>query len=236
MTQRMKIVRNHYSISGLLLVAALGFTGTAHADDISTDKSDATTAMLMHDDWLSPYAGLTLGYLGSGMDIGRGAGKSDLELRDGSLGVGAIVGYNFASFGETGTSRWLMGAEADLTGTPRGKKETDPTLGTVNTDATWLGSLRLRSGFATEQLFLYGTAGVGFSNIDIHAAGQSDRDKLRAGLVFGLGAEMTLNENWTTRVEGLAYGFGKDEETIAGASRDINSGFVTARFGIARRF
>lgn len=227
---------NGYLIPGLVLVAALGGAASTRAADVGVPAAGANSVVPTHNNWLGPYSGLTLGYLGAGVDIERGAGQSDLELREDALALGAILGYNFASFAETGTSRWLIGVEADLTRTADSGKKTDPILGTVNMDAAWLGSLRLRSGYATERLFLYGTAGVGFSDINVQGAGEADRDKLRAGLALGLGAEMALTETWAARAEGLAYGFGRDKMTIAGESRDMEIGFVTARLGVTRRF
>ena len=186
--------------------------------------------------WSGPYAGLLLGLSGAGSTIDRGAGYKDLELGGGSVGFGAVAGYNFASFGGGG-SGFMMGLEADISSLGGSERKTDTVLGSAKFESSWLASARVRAGYAWERLYLYGTLGLALSDINaFDTASKKDRNVVRAGLAYGLGAELAVNDNWSARLEGIAYSFGGDKQTFSGSKRDVSLGAATLRLGITRRF
>ncbi len=91
----------------------------------------------------------------------------------------------------------------------------------------YLGSMRLRAGYARDNLLLYVTGGVAFAGfekdeISISYPGYKGKksgethtlsgdDEQRIGAVIGAGAEYKLNSNMSIGVEGLYYAFSDTE-------------------------
>jgi opacity protein-like surface antigen len=132
---------------------------------------------------------------------------------------GGHAGYNWQF------DRAVAGFELDFSGT--GIKGTSPTgfaaadSAASSTNIAYLGSLRARLGWsATDNLLLYGTAGLGWERLDrdllIVRAGQAGTQRFdsvaatnRFGWVAGVGVEAKLpGSNWIGRVEYLHYDFG----------------------------
>jgi outer membrane immunogenic protein len=118
---------------------------------------------------------------------------------DGGLG-GGQVGCNWQT-----TPNWVWGVESDLLYS--GIKDGDPAV--VQLKADWLGSVRLRTGIATSNAFLYATGGVGFGHAQVTVGGLEDSN-IHTGWVAGGGIEWMMGANWTAKVEYLHYDFGKE--------------------------
>jgi outer membrane immunogenic protein len=187
--------------------------------------------------WAGTYAGLTLGAAGLGADIERGPGSGELEIDERGVVLGVVAGHNFAMAGRgSSLGQWLFGIEADIIGGDLGDSEADALLGSVEAEASWLASARLRGGYAWERVYLYGTAGVAFSDITASSTGAAADDDVRAGLALGAGAELALGEGWAARLEAMSYSFAESDVTVAGAERDADLGFSSLRLGLTRRF
>lgn len=69
----------------------------------------------------------------------------------------------------------------------------------------WLGSARLRAGFAFDQVMIYGTGGLGFGNVRMQtvdlvgALGTSGETRTRAGWTLGAGAEFAFADGWSLK-------------------------------------
>jgi outer membrane immunogenic protein len=178
--------------------------------------------------WQGFHAGISLGATGTAVDL-RGVGI-DQESDDRSAKLGAFVRNNFVN------GPWVWGVEADLSGHGIDKKKKAvPDLGDESSDQGSLGSVRLRVGDAWNNALLYGTAGLALSNLEVKSS-LGGTSEIKAGLVFGLGADWAFDMNWTERVEAQAYGFGNNEGRLAGTNRETVTGTSTVRFGVARRF
>jgi outer membrane immunogenic protein len=179
--------------------------------------------------WQGAYAGVNLGGSSSALNVDKVG--SDRDLKSNDIQLGGFVGYNF-----TNASPWVWGVEADLQGHGFDKKKpaTVAGLGNLSSDNAALGSIRLRGGYAWNNVLLYGTAGVAFTNLEAKSSlgGKAD---FKAGLALGLGAEWAFDKAWTARLEGIGYVFGT-EDTLAGTKRDVGLGTSTVRLGVARRF
>lgn len=226
--------------AAIVLTAGLGVAASslgvpALAADLGADTAeDYGSDPLSH--WRGGYVGLTLGASGAGANISRGSGK-DLELGSGALGLGAVAGYNFTPSGGSSRGGFLWGFEADIASLGGSDKKNDGVLGTAKFNANWLASARLRAGYAWERLYIYGTAGLAVSDIEaFDRNAKKNGTDLRAGLAYGLGAEYAFSENWSGRLEGIAYGFGDADQEFSGVKRKTELGAATIRLGITHKF
>jgi outer membrane immunogenic protein len=180
-------------------------------------------------DWSGFYAGVALGGSIGGADFENIGKKDELDIDDGGYAASAIAGYNFTSNG------WMLGVEADLTRMDISKTSAVAGLGSVKQEADWLGSVVLRGGYAWDSLMIYGTAGLAASDYEVSSSIGGKADKLKAGLVLGVGAEFAIQENWTARAEMIGYGFG-GEENFGGSNHDFATVFGVARVGLTHKF
>jgi outer membrane immunogenic protein len=179
--------------------------------------------------WQGLYGGVNLGVGSTVLNVDKVG--SDRDLKSNAVGFGGFAGYNFANAGP-----WVWGVEADLLGHGFDKKKpaTVAGLGSLSSDHAALGSLRLRGGYAWNDILFYGTAGLALTSIEAKSSlgGKAD---FKTGLALGLGAEWAFDKAWTARIEGIGYAFGA-EETLAGTKRDVGLATSTLRVGVARRF
>jgi outer membrane immunogenic protein len=211
-----------------VLVLAVSFGAALAADLGGSIKDGEQNIDQVPGVWRGLYAGVTLGGGNAIIDVDN-VGK-DEEFSGSSFNAGIMAGYNFTN------GPWLWGVEADVSGFDLGdKKKAVAGLGNLTADGGTIGSVRVRGGYVWNDVLLYGTAGVAFSDMNIQSSlgGKSEFD---VGFVAGAGAEWAFDPKWTARIEGLAYGFGDEADTFAGSKRDIGAGLATVRVGVARRF
>lgn len=139
---------------------------------------------------------------------------------------GVYAGYNY----QIGTN-WLVGVEADWSGTNANgsiNQQWVNTLGggpvagsftQMSTKLDWLSSVRGRVGVIAAQNFLaYVTGGVGWGEFNYSASNANNTvpstynapvsfNKTQTGFVVGGGLEYMPAKNWLLRVEYLYYGF-----------------------------
>lgn len=92
-------------------------------------------------------------------------------------------------------------------------------------DGSYLASFRGRLGMAFDRFMIYGTGGIGFTNVDIDLAGDGD-DVDFMGWVAGGGIEYAITDNVSFGVEYLHYDFG-DEIFNTTDEGDIEADFST---------
>lgn len=108
----------------------------------------------------------------------------------------------------------------------RGQKDTTTALvlGVTNTEtdnASWLGTARLRAGFAGDRLFFYGTGGIVYRRLKEDGAASGFlvwphfAYQHQTGWTVGTRAEAGLAEHWTARLEYLYASFGGFSNTYA---------------------
>ena len=186
--------------------------------------------------WIGNYAGLVIGYSNTAASIDRGAGSSDFDINRDAITIGGLIGTNFSYNPTSEKGGWLFGAEAEFVGLGGKHSKNDATLGEVEIDAKWSGSLRLRAGYAWERLYLYGLAGIAFSDIDVRQKSDKNDDDITASLLLGVGAELAMNDKWSARLDATLTGLGEEDITFSGTSRETASGIVGLRLGITRKF
>ena len=211
---------------------ALGFAGSG-SNNLYAADSDLSGCR----DWNGVYAGGHFGY---------GWGDADMSLTPlpdaetfyslapltlspyvkGALG-GVQLGYNYHN------KCTVIGVEtdfslSDLSGTERvapivrnnGSSVPDSHL-RDHQDTAWLGTVRLRLGYApTANLLLYGTGGMAYGRVNYEAETEyrpygafhypASFSKTKVGWTAGCGAEYALDKRWSMKLEYLYYNLGKE--------------------------
>jgi outer membrane immunogenic protein len=220
----MHIVRTLCLATGLSLAVA----GNAAAADLYSGSTKDYPAPPLAQ-WQGPYWGVVVGATGSGVDL-RSTHKDEPDLSNSAFSGGLVAGYNFR------TGPWVGGFEADVSSAGFNDSKNVAGMGTVKASSNVTGSLRLRGGYAWERLFLYSTAGLAFSDLEVKSSLGGKYDSFNAGLALGLGAEYAIDPNWAVRAELIGYGFGMREQTLGGVKQDVIFGEDTIRFGLTRKF
>lgn len=192
--------------------------------------------------WAGAYLGGHLGYGWGTLDVAfDGVNDNSGDLR--GIAGGAYAGWN-AQF-----DAFVVGLEADIGGSgARGEVtgsvvETSPpaVLGYKDKFSTpWGGHLRLRAGYAFDDLLLYAAGGLAVTQVkfgyeNIYARGNYSWDRaLEWGWSLGAGLELALGESFALRAEYLYDDYG--EGWYFGGRDKVSLDTHTLRLGIAYRF
>jgi outer membrane immunogenic protein len=160
-------------------------------------------------DWTGFYAGINGGYgfgRSSWSDPTAGADSGNFNTSGGL--VGGQIGYNW-QFGST-----VLGIETDadwmnLKGSASGVGGVCAADGggSCQTQQSWLGTTRLRAGYAFDRWLPYVTGGVAYGNIQAtQPTGTSSTTN--AGWAAGAGVEYGIDRNWSAKVEYLHVDLG----------------------------
>lgn len=164
-------------------------------------------------DWTGFYVG---GHVGHGWVESRGtyddfgdAGPMDFTAK-GFVG-GAQGGYLWH------IGRLVYGVEADATfgSLDAHRSDNDGAVQRMKTD--FLGSGRLITGAAIDNILIFGSIGVGYAQTKFSVAGDPDFGPSSAkvngwGIASSLGVEMALAPNWSLRGEYIYYGIHKSAD------------------------
>ena len=154
----------------------------------------------------------------------NGTYYGDQHLSDKKSGFigGGLIGYNLQS------GIFVYGVEADISGLSAKAtafQDSPVSRESIDSDIRWMATARARLGLATGNLLTFVTGGVAFADIRNTWTYQEDccsvkwsESKVKAGPVFGVGAEYMFSPNWTARVEGLWANFGESTVRIGRSS------------------
>ncbi len=174
--------------------------------------------------WTGPYVGLYGGYDwgNSSFSVPLATGSFDL-----SGGVaGGTLGYNY-QMGQA-----VLGLEGDIGWSGiRG----NTACGGLNCETrnNWLGTARVRLGYAADRFMPYVTGGAAFGDIRTSVTGFGDAHSTKAGWTVGGGVEAALAGPWTAKVEYLYVDLGRGG-SIAGSDASFKTNIVRA--GLNYRF
>ena len=158
---------------------------------------------------------------------------------DGGI-VGTTFGANFQSgpfvFGIEGDIDW-----SDIYGSASSTATVCPSCKTTN---DWLGTVRLRSGFALDRVLFFATGGAAFGDIMSSlpsSLGGGSNDSTEFGWTGGVGVEVALAQNWTSKVEYLYVDLSNGSCTTAcfsppGPAAAVSFSTNLVRGGINYRF
>lgn len=173
------------------------------------DPAPAAVAALTATDWSGLYLG---GHVGWGSALSRGTyddidDSRAIDFAAHGFLYGAQVGYNWQ------LGRLVYGIEVDGTWGSLKDSRTDNNADRQRMTTDFLGSVRFRSGAAIDNIWVYGTIGLGYAQSKFTVTGDIPNpasQKLDGwGIVSGLGAEVAVAPNWSLRGEYLYYAINK---------------------------
>jgi len=185
-----------------LSVAALGLT----TQSVSAADVDMAPAAY---DWSGPYVGVQAGYgFGDSRHTdGEGDTTGDFNI-DGFLG-GVTAGWNHQA------DDLVFGIEGDISAA-------DIEGATINncdgcqSEIDWLGTARLRAGFAIDSVLLFASGGLAVGGVSAELDGSEfSGDDTRIGWTAGGGAEWAATESLSFKVEYLFVDLGSFEYSSA---------------------
>lgn len=179
--------------------------------------------------WSGFFVGGLLGAAAGSADTG-GSALGDIGMS--GFAGGLLGGYNIQ------LGSLVAGVEADVTWASLDGSENVAGLN-ATAGHDWLGSVRGRLGYATENWLLYGTLGYAFADFHLDTSDFGTHLSQSAhpnGFVYGAGAEYAISPQLSLRGEVLRY-------TFEDMSFDLPSGVLTAdpdvttvRAGLSLRF
>jgi outer membrane immunogenic protein len=183
--------------------------------------------------WSGFYAGINGGYgWGTTNWEFSAPAVSTGDFRAKGALAGATLGYNL----QTGV--WVWGLETDLDASwIKGNNTVVCIAPGCETRNTWLGTTRLRVGYAWDRWLPYLTGGAGYGGIKMNAAGPTET-KTRFGWTGGAGVEWSFAGPWSAKLEYLYVDLGKANCSAAtcGASTDVSFKANVVRVGVNYRF
>ena len=165
--------------------------------------------------WAGPYLGGNLGYAWGSVD--------NNPTKPSGFAGGAQAGYNWQ------TGPWVFGVEGDIEAT--GAADTFAPWKFSN---PWFGTVRGRGGYAFNNIFFYGTAGLAFGELRGQTFFGLTESHTNVGWTAGVGAEFGLTQNWSAKVEYLYVDLDNSNFVVTGASNGYR--FGTLRAGVNYHF
>lgn len=200
-------------------------------------------------DWSGFYAGVNAGALfndsdvtnkvtGSAGWINKKTSSSDNE--DAGFTGGGMLGYNWQ------IDQLVLGIETDFNygGFNETYKTTYPGLLDSNNKAAsnrysyqsdWFGTLRGRVGYAMDNVLVYGTAGLAYSDLDTKFSfdgSKANSNWLGVGWTAGAGIEYGI-EKWSLGLEYLYVDLGSTSDSVNAATYKLDNS-VDYRFNVLR--
>jgi outer membrane immunogenic protein len=175
-----------------LSAAALGFASqSVLATDVAVDPAAY--------DWSGPYVGLQVGYgFGESRHTVGVATSGDFTI-DGILG-GVTAGWNHQA------DALVFGIEGDISAADIAGQD-NICIESCESGIDWLGTARLRAGFAMDSLLLFASGGLAVGGVnaefDNGAGGGSSGDETNFGWTIGAGAEWGATDSLSFKVEYL---------------------------------
>ena len=186
-------------LSGVALAALVG---SAVAADIPrrVERAAPPIPYIAAYNWTGFYAGINGGW---GWGTGSMSGSTATGDLQGSGGlIGGTLGYNWQS------GQVVWGLETDLDWS--GIKGSGNCRGTPNCEVKndWLGTTRLRLGWANDRWMPYLTGGVAYGDVKANVNGFPGGSETRVGWTAGGGVEFAISQPWTAKVEYLYVDLG----------------------------
>lgn len=151
-------------------------------------------------------------------------GTSTGDFNTSGFLLGGTLGLNYQInalvFGVEGDFNWstMKGSVTPANGFCNLAVSATAVASTCETKADWLGTARLRFGYAIDRVLVYGTGGAAFGNVQAGLTGSGQAGASPAGGSFqstasfgwtvGAGIEVAFLENWTAKVEYLFVDLG----------------------------
>lgn len=219
----MRLMRLSTALGTMLL--ALGVAGSASAADLPRAPARAPVVVPAIYNWTGFYAGLNAGY---------GWADSSVVDADGFVG-GGQMGYNWQAPG----SPFVFGIEGDIQYADLNASAVVAPGITASGGADAFATIRGRIGYAWQQLMIYATGGVAFTDTELTLTGPGGSisdDDWSTGWTAGAGLEYAFWNRWSMKLEYLYVDTGDVTLTLAGVPVTGDYNFHIVRAGINYRF
>jgi outer membrane immunogenic protein len=208
---------------GAMSVALAGTAGAADLPRRMTLPTKAPPAYIAPAyNWTGLYYGINGGGGWGNSRWTDSAGTTGNFNLSGGL-IGGTAGYNWQS-GQT-----VYGVEGDVDWSGiSGSTGSGICAGTsCKTENTWLGTARVRLGYAMDRVMPYVTGGVAFGGVTATVPGFPGQSDTKAGWTAGAGVEFALAGNWTAKAEYLYADLG---DMSCSAANCGGAGTTTVQF------
>lgn len=188
---------------------------TAQAADLPSRRIVPVAPLPPAFTWTGFYVGAQAGWAQTRTELtpgaviaGRAAVASLPSLNRDGAAVGLLAGYNYQ------IGQLVLGGEIDGAALITGKQRFTALTGDFITAHTnWVGSARLRVGYAFDRFMIYATGGLALAEAKSTVTGTGYSygagDGARVGWTLGAGAEYAITNNW---IAGLEYRYSQFEE------------------------
>ncbi|MBC7282157.1 outer membrane protein [Hoeflea sp.] len=223
----------------LLIAAALIFASTSAfaADPVPYEPTPVAEAPVVYD-WTGLYAGGSIGYGWGDTDwVYTLGGATAHHSTDGLIG-GVQAGYNWQM------QNIVLGAELDILASGINGSTACPNPAfACESEIDWLGTARVRAGFAANNWLFYGTGGVAAGDVTIQtvnpalAVPVNGSSETLVGWAAGAGVEWGFLPNASIKAEYMYYDLGDDIFTVdAGLGVNAGVSLHTTKIGLNWRF
>lgn len=204
---------NKYLLTAFAI--AFGFASPAVAADMPAKAPAYRAPAAIAPAW--NWTGFYLGVAGGG---GWGSTRHTNELNNATSGTdhnleGGIFGGTYGYNWQWGSV--VAGLEGDISwsGIRDSFRDSGGFCGPAPcvTDLKWLGTDRIRFGFAWDRFLAYATGGVAYGSVQATCCGIpaiTDETKWRTGYAVGGGVEAMLMPNWSAKLEYLYVDLGEE--------------------------
>jgi outer membrane immunogenic protein len=228
-----------FSLAAIALAGSVSFAGAA---DLGAPRTPIAAAIAAPADvWTGFYVGAHLGYGWGSHRVVDDNPAVFYSLRPTGILGGLQAGYNWQ------INRFVLGVEADASFASISRRAAPQVavVDQVSTQATFLGSARVRAGFAAGSALIYATGGLAIGSWNDHnfiggVEFGNGWKHTRVGWALGAGVEYAVTRNLSVRLEYLHYDFGsyiKPPAAFWGIGSDhFRTSFDTVRVGFNYRF
>lgn len=222
----------------LASAAIVAFSAGAQAADLGVRRAPIEAVIAVPAfNWTGFYAGAHVGYGwgrtgGTFYTVGGGFQSNEPASPNGVFG-GLQAGYNWQF------NSIVLGLETDISLAAL----SDSRLYNVNPAFThhtrigWMGSTRVRAGFAVDKALFYATGGVAYGGVNIGTTPPPigiASSRTRVGFALGAGLEYAVAPNWTVKAEYMYYNFGTANlvQSTAAEYMRVNTQVHTVKLGV----
>jgi outer membrane immunogenic protein len=184
--------------------------------------------------WNGLYVGFNAGYAfgqSNWTDTVTRQSTGNFDL--GGALLGATVGYNYQAGGT------VFGLEGDIGWSNLTGSTTTNCTTRCETNVAWLGTGRLRIGYAFDRFLPYFTGGAAFGDIKANNIGVGSFAKTQFGWAIGGGIEYAFIDHWSAKVEYLYVDLAAptcDLPCSGGNPRDVSFNTNILRGGVNYKF
>ena len=191
------------------------FSIAAQPADLPSRRSAPAIPLPPAFTWTGVYVGAQAGWAQTRTELtpgaaiaGRATATSLPSLNRNGAAVGLLLGYNYQ------IGQLVLGGEIDGAALITGKQRYTALTGdSITAHTNWVGSARLRVGYAFDRFMIYATGGLALASPKSTVTGMGydygAGDSTRLGWTLGAGAEYAITNNW---IAGLEYRYSQFQE------------------------